>query len=96
MTRPLLPVQDDQDAVAATVRAVLRDALGLSPARAAALIETTPLFGAMPELDSMSVAGLLTEIEDRIGIRIEDDDVDAAMLASFGSLLAFVRGKAQA
>lgn len=76
-----------------TLRAILRDVLGLDPARAAAIDEDTPLFGAMPELDSMAVAGLLTEIEDRLHILIEDDEVDGAMLESFGSLAAFVRAK---
>ncbi|WP_414902660.1 acyl carrier protein [Sphingomonas flavalba] len=82
------------DAVAATVRAVLRDVLALTDARAAALTDDTPLFGAMPELDSMAVAGLLTEIEDRVGIVIEDDEVDGEMLESFGSLVRFVGAKA--
>ncbi len=76
-----------------TLRAILRDVLGLDPVRAAAIDEDTPLFGAMPELDSMAVAGLLTEIEDRLHILIEDDEVDGAMLESFGSLAAFVRAK---
>ena len=78
---------------AAIVREILRDALGLSATRAAALDAGTPLFGAMPELDSMAVAGLLTEIEDRTGILIEDDEVDGAMLETFGALTAFVRAK---
>ncbi len=75
------------------LRAILRDALAIDAARAAALAADTPLFGAMPELDSMAVAGLLTEIEDRIGILIEDDEVDGEMLETFGSLSAFVHAK---
>lgn len=82
------------DTVAVTVRAVLRDVLALTDVRAAALTDDTPLFGAMPELDSMAVAGLLTEIEDRVGIVIEDDEVDGEMLESFGSLVRFVGAKA--
>jgi acyl carrier protein len=78
------------------LRAILRDVLGLDAARAAALTPNTPLFGAMPELDSMAVAGLLTEIEDRLGILIEDDEVDGEMLESFGSLSAFVQAKTRA
>ena len=68
-----------------TVRAVLRDVLGLG-ARADAFDDATPLFGALPELDSMAVAGLLTELEDRLGIVIEDEEVDGEMLENFGSL----------
>lgn len=81
------PLVDDM------LRAILRDVLGLDAARAAALDDATPLFGAMPELDSMAVAGLLTEIEDRFDILVEDDEVDADMLESFGGLAAFVRAK---
>ena len=75
------------------LRAVLRDVLGLSAARTAAIGAETPLFGAMPELDSMTVAGLLAEIEDGFDILIEDDEVDGEMLATFGSLAAFIRAK---
>ena len=78
------------------VRGVLRDVLGLSAERAAAFHEDTPLFGALPELDSLAVAGVLTEIEDRLGILIEDDEVDGEMLESFGALTRFAADKALA
>jgi len=42
----------------------------------------------------MAVAGLLTELEERLGILIEDHEVDADMLESYGSLLTFTRAKA--
>ncbi|MGJ3649690.1 acyl carrier protein [Sphingomonas sp. GlSt437] len=80
---------DNSLEVEATVRAVLRDVLGLSAERADALDDDTPLFGSMPELDSLAVAGVLTEIEDRLGILIEDDEVDGDMLATFGALTRF-------
>jgi acyl carrier protein len=79
--------------VDATVRAVLKDVLGLSDERAAAFNDTTPLFGALPELDSMAVAGVLTEIEDRLGIVIDDDEVDGEMLETFGALTIFAAAK---
>jgi acyl carrier protein len=75
------------------LRAILRDVLGLGVERAAALEPDTPLFGALPELDSMAVAGLLTEIEDRFHILIEDDEVGGEMLETFGGLADFVRSK---
>ncbi len=77
-----------------TVRAVLRDILSLSVDRAAAFDATTPLFGALPELDSMAVASVLTELEDRLGILIEDDDIDGETMETFGSLVRFASGKA--
>lgn len=69
-----------------TVRSVLRDVLSIDAARADAFTDSTELFGSLPELDSMAVAGLLTELEDRLGIVIDDDDVDGDLLATFGSL----------
>jgi acyl carrier protein len=80
----------DTDAV---LRQVLQDVLGLSQARAAAFAAETGLFGHLPELDSMAVAGLLTEIEDRLGIVIDDDEVDGEMLETYGALLDFARAK---
>jgi acyl carrier protein len=75
------------------LRQVLQDVLGLSPARAAAFDADSGLFGHLPELDSMAVAGLLTEIEDRLGIVIEDDEVDGEMLETYGALLGFVEAR---
>ena len=85
---------NDEEEVTATLRAVLADVLGLPEERVAAFDESTALFGALPEFDSMAVAGLLTELEERLGILIEDHEVDADMLESFGSLLSFLRAKA--
>lgn len=77
----------------AILRGVLSDVLGLSPEKVAAFDGDTGLFGYLPELDSMAVAGLLTEIEDRADIVIEDDEVDGEMLENYGALLAFVAAK---
>lgn len=89
-------IQTGSASIEETVRGVLRDVLGLSDERAAAFDDATPLFGALPELDSMAVAGVLTEIEDRLGILIEDDDIDGDTLETFGSLVAFARAKVPA
>lgn len=75
------------------LRAILADVLALLPERVATFDADTELFGALPELDSQAVAGLLTEIEDRCDIIIEDEDVDGEMLETYGALLAFVRDK---
>jgi acyl carrier protein len=72
-----------------SVRSVLSDVLGVSHERAATFTDDTGLFGSLPELDSMAVANLLTELEDRLGITIDDDEVDGEMLETFGSLVTF-------
>lgn len=77
----------------AILREVLSDVLGLPAERVADFNEDTGLFGDLPELDSMAVAGLLTELEDRLDILIEDDEVDGEMLETFGALLAFAEAK---
>ena len=75
------------------LREILSEVLALAPERVAAFDADTELFGALPELDSQAVAGLLTEIEDRCDIIIEDEDVDGEMLETYGALLAFVEAK---
>lgn len=75
------------------VRGTLRDVLALSEERVAAFDAETPLFGALPELDSMAVAGLLTELEDRLHIVIEDDDIDGETFETLGTLVAFAERK---
>ena len=77
----------------ATLRAILRDVLGLGEDQVAGFDGDTGLFGSLPELDSMAVAGLLTEIEDRLDIVIDDDEVDGELLESYGNLLGFVEAK---
>lgn len=78
----------------ASLRAVLVDILGLDAGRVAEFNGDTGLFGHLPELDSMAVATLLTEIEDRLHVTIEDDEVEGEMLETYGALLAFVEAKA--
>ena len=72
-----------------TLRALLVDVLGLPATRVAAFRDDTDLFGALPEFDSMAVASLLTGIEERLGVLIEDDDVEAEDFATWGRLLSF-------
>ena len=85
---------NDAEEVDKTLRSVLVDVLGLPEKKVAGFDESTPLFGALPEFDSMAVAGLLTELEERLGILIEDHEVDADMMETFGALLSFSRTKA--
>ena len=75
------------------LRRILGDVLGLKPGQADAFVADSGLFGHLPELDSMAVAGLLTEMEDRLDILIEDDDIDGEMLETYGALLTFAEAK---
>ena len=76
--------------VDAPLRSLLAETLGLPSARVAAFDAQTELFGALPEFDSMAVANLLTGIEERFSVLIEDSDVEAEDFATFGTLKAFV------
>jgi len=73
-----------------TLRALLAEVLGLPATRVASFTDETELFGALPEFDSMAVANLLTGIEERFDVTVEDEDVAAEDFASYGSLKAFV------
>ena len=71
--------------VEATLRALLAEVLGLDAARVADVRSSRrDLFGALPEFDSMAVAALLTGIEERFAILIEDDDAEAEDFMTFG------------
>jgi acyl carrier protein len=93
MASNLPAIVDPADAIDQVLRQVLCDVLGLPGERAAELEAESGLFGHLPELDSMAVAGLLTELEDRLDIIIEDDEVDGEMLETFGGLLAYLAEK---
>lgn len=74
------------------VRHVLSSVLQLGP-RGARLEPSTALLGAIPELDSMAVVALLTALEERFGITIEDDEISAESLATLATLVAFIDTK---
>jgi acyl carrier protein len=82
---------NDRGDVVETVRSLLVDVLGLAQARVAKFDDDTELFGALPELDSMAVATLLTEMEERLGVLIEDEDVEAEDLMTFGRLVSLAK-----
>ncbi len=76
-----------------SLRRSLVETLGLSDVRVATFDDETALFGALPELDSMAVATLLTDLEDRLTIMIDDDDIDVETFETFGNLRAFLDRK---
>jgi acyl carrier protein len=71
---------------------ILDEALGLE-GRGLAFLPDTPLLGAVPELDSMAVVGVLNLLEERFDFMIGDDEIDGSTFASVGTLVAFVQDK---
>jgi acyl carrier protein len=78
------------------LRKILADVLGLKPGQADGFTNETGLFGDLPELDSMAVAGLLTEMEDRLDIVIDEDEIDGELFETYGNLLNFAVAKHEA
>lgn len=50
------------------------------------MTEEAPLLGAIPELDSMAIVGIITSIEERFGIIFDDDELDAEVFETVGTL----------
>ena len=51
------------------------------------------LLGNIPEFDSMAVVSVITAMEERFEIIIEDDDIDADIFETIGSLSDFIDSK---
>ena len=77
------------------VKQVLGETLQLGD-RTNGFTADTPLFGAIAEFDSMAVVTVVTALEERFGIFIEDDEIEAEVFATVGSLAAFVDRKLEA
>jgi len=74
------------------LKLLLADTLALGN-RAATLRADSPLLGSIAELDSAAVIQVITELEERFDIRIDDDEIDASLFDTVGSLAAFVDRK---
>lgn len=79
--------------VLSEVLSVLDEVLSLG-GQAQSFNRGTALLGAVPELDSMAVVTLITTLEERFGIVVDDDEIDGDTFASVGSLVDFVAAKA--
>ena len=64
--------------------------------RAVGFHASTPLLGAVPELDSMGVLNVITTLEEQFGFAVYDDEMEGATFATLGALTAFVAEKLQA
>lgn len=88
----LLPIESVSRVDVAEIRALLCTVI--DDERAVERLEVdSPLYGALPDLDSIAVVNLMLAIEDRFGIVIEDDEVEESLFATLGSLTDFVRLK---
>jgi acyl carrier protein len=74
------------------VKSVIVGILGIE-ARADRIDGTTPLFGAMPELDSMAVVELVVALEQRFGVAISDDEITGEVFETVGAVAAFIDAK---
>jgi acyl carrier protein len=74
------------------VRTVVGSALQLGD-RVKKMDESTPLLGAVPELDSMAVVNVITALEERFDITVADDEIGAAAFETLGTLTRFVESK---
>ena len=79
-------------AVETDVLKVLDSVMNLQ-GRSASYQRQTPLLGAVPELDSMAVLGIITTLEEHFGFTIHDDEIDSSVFATLGSLTDFVTAK---
>jgi acyl carrier protein len=74
------------------VIAILQLNLGLPPGEILPHPDT-PVLGAIPEMDSMSVVGILAGLEEQYGVTFDDDEINADIFATVGSLTTFVESK---
>jgi acyl carrier protein len=87
-------MQDDAQ-VRQDVLRILDEILSLG-GRTKSFSSSTPLLGAIPELDSMAVVALITAFEEQLGVAVDDDDIDGSTFATVGTLVDFVLGKLHA
>jgi acyl carrier protein len=57
------------------------------------LKEDTALFGSLPELDSFGVVQLVTSLEARFDITVDDDEFGAEIFETVGTLAGYVDAK---
>ncbi|HEY9550048.1 MAG TPA: acyl carrier protein [Kiloniellaceae bacterium] len=74
------------------VKRVLQETLQLGD-RVRGFDPSTPLFGSIPEFDSMAVVTVITALEEQFDIAVDDDDISAEVFETVGSLTRFVEQK---
>jgi acyl carrier protein len=74
---------------------LLRETLQLGE-RTAAFTASTRLLGYVPELDSLAVVNVITALEERFGVVVNDDEISADTFETVGSLHSFLVQKLDA
>ena len=74
------------------VRAILWETLQIDPTRYP-LPADAGLFETIPEFDSMAVVHVITALEERLGIVVDDDEITAEIFETVGALIAFAESK---
>lgn len=74
------------------VKTILADVLQLGDA-VQKFDSDTQLLGSIPEFDSMAVVGVITALEENYGFFVDDDEIDADVFESIGTLVSFVESK---
>lgn len=75
------------------IKRILCDTLVLDKERVIQLDASSPLLGAIPELDSVGVVSILTALEDEFDITVDDDEISAEVFETLGSLTEFLQHK---
>jgi acyl carrier protein len=76
----------------ADVTTVLVQTLGIEDRRDSFDV-STELLGRIPELDSLAILELVSALEDRFDIAIDDEDFNGEVFETIGTLSAFVDSK---
>jgi acyl carrier protein len=71
------------------VKALVAETLGIED-RLDSMDASTGLLGQLPELDSMAVVMIATEIESRFNFQIENSDFTAEVFETLGTLVEFI------
>lgn len=81
-----MPLQDQ-------IITILSQVLQLNDSVIDTLDRDTQLIGSIPEFDSMAVVSIVTALEDNYGFVVDDDEIDASLFETVGSLVDFVGQK---
>jgi acyl carrier protein len=80
------------DETVAKVKTVVVTTLGIED-RADTIDASTPLLGALPEMDSLAVVELVVTLHSELGVLLADDEINADVFETLGSLADAVDGK---